>query len=204
MDFDGFSSSEDDESEGLPPPPPLPPDPVTPRENRTVPDAAPQKSSHGGFRGGGRPAVTLPEGCKSFFTEAGVEKYSCSCNRIFQEKKNLIRHFEYSCGMRTPVIKASKRRRTLSFSENNDAQSASDLDPELQVTDSCPITVFNEDEEGSKLLECEYQLFSFTKLNTKLGLQFTVYTIPPKLFDQFQAQCSRNSVDSLRITKLKS
>ena len=157
MDFCGFSSSEDEESGSLPPPPPLPPDPITPRENLTLSDTSPQssKSSHGGIRGGGRPAATLPEGCKSFFTEVGVKNYACSCERIFLEKKNLIRHFEQSCGMRTPVIKASKRRRILSFSENNETPSASDLDQVCEVADSFPVTVFNEDEEGVKLLQCE-------------------------------------------------
>ena len=162
MDFCGFSSSEDEESASLPPPPPpLPPDPITPRETLNLSDTSPEnsKSSHGGIRGGGRPAATLPDGCKSFFTEAGVKKYSCSCERIFLDKKNLIRHFEQTCGMRTPVIKTSKRRRMLSFSENNETQLASDLDQDCQEDDSFPVTVFNEDEEGVKLLQCEYKFY---------------------------------------------
>ena len=90
MDFDGFSSSEDDESGGLPPPPPLPPDPVTPRENRTVPDAAPQKSSHGGFR------AEVEDGQLSLFLKVAN----------LSSQKLLLRNTP------APAIESSKKRRT--------------------------------------------------------------------------------------------
>ena len=179
MEFDGFSSDES-ESDSLPPP--LPPDPdsaplggtvaVEPAPEEPAPEEpapaepateepAPAESaptcevkSRGGALGGGRTPLQLPRGCKAFLIDSGLENFACVCKVIFTEKKNLLRHFQ-DCQTGIPTLHPTKRRK-LGFSISESESPKLNENREFEEDDtSTSASYFNEDEEGTQLLQCK-------------------------------------------------
>ena len=165
MEFDGFSS-DGSESDSLPPP--LPPDPDSSTLGGTeavepVPAAlnlgekspCDEVKSWGGAIGGGRTPLLLPQGCRAFLTESGLENFTCICQVIFTEKKNLLRHFQ-DCETRNPTLHPTKRRKLgFSISESESPKLNENQEFEEDDTSSTSAFYFNEDEEGTQLLQCK-------------------------------------------------
>ena len=165
MSFAGFSSSEDEEVlDKVPPvpppqippvPPPFPPPPI-PHGNTdtgsTMPQEASPRKRKGGNRGGGRTSVLIPSGCSVVYTDEGLPSYVCSCNVSFSKKKNLLRHNELcDHNERASDLPTFKKRRI----EDSELFEVVDNVQE----DSIHKANFNEDTDGSKLLECKSSSF---------------------------------------------
>ena len=143
MDFSGFSSDEEERSISTLPNPPaqVPPDQSEDVLQDTITDQGlPQNSNgnikgRGGYRGGGRYNLVLPDGCE-LVTRSGTESYICSCKQTFTEKKNLHRHREVC-----PEKSQSEQDEDVTSCKKRKLESM--------------LTYYNEDIEGSKLLKCK-------------------------------------------------
>ena len=167
MEFDGFSSDDGSESDSLPPP--LPPDPDSSTLDGTVavePVSAAlnlgekcpcdEVKSRGGAIGGGRTPLLLPKGCRAFLTETGLENFTCICQVIFTEKKNLLRHFQ-DCETRTTTVHPTKRRKLGSSISESESPKLNEEHQEFEEDDTSSTSAFYfiEDEEGTQLLQCK-------------------------------------------------
>ena len=153
MSFAGFSSSEDEEV--LDKVPPVPPPPVlhgNTDTGSTMPQEASLRKRKGGNRGGGRTSVLIPSGCSVVYTDEGLPSYVCSCNVSFTEKKNLLRH-NALCdhNERASDLPTFKKRRI------EDGEHFEVVDNVQE--DSIHEAYFNEDTDGSKLLDCKSSSF---------------------------------------------
>ena len=136
--------------------------PVTlPTTSLPVPECLTQHSqgTRGGDRGGGRSQLCLPLGCEVVLTESGAENYICCCKKSFTEKKNLLRHHQACLSNKErpasqPVQPGCKRRRPETGAESAKSESTEPDDYQVHG-DTVTKAHFNEDLEGTKLMQCK-------------------------------------------------
>ena len=126
--------------------------PCTSTASTVRPETSPSSvtDGRGGDRGGGRIPLHLPLGCEVFLTESGTENYICCCQKKFTEKKNLLRHYQACTSNKerstSPTVQPGfKRRRSETGAESGKSVEGDTVDT----------AHFNEDPEGTKLMQCK-------------------------------------------------